>query len=181
MDGCISESKISDNSVSTTKIKDGSVTNDKIRLPFLKVQTDPAFTCTQMVNLGETLVLGLNQNYMIPKRRDGVVEFMSSIKFGEEGGGQKMYVNMDMEVKSEVNFMGEIRQRGVGLSYIGEIRSFWGKIKLDDNFMRDWVRCDGKRVKRNDYPELSRVLGEEEEFYLPDIKGENIEYYMRVR
>ncbi|NBT84867.1 MAG: pseudouridine synthase, partial [Betaproteobacteria bacterium] len=77
LDGSISENKIVDESISTNKLKDKSITNDKIRLPFIKISSDPVFTCTQVVNLGETFNLGLNQNYMIPKIREGVAEFLT--------------------------------------------------------------------------------------------------------
>ena len=47
----------------------------------LKLQGSEA---PKLVHLGETLQIGLNQNYMIPRKRDGVVEFMGAVRFGEE-------------------------------------------------------------------------------------------------
>lgn len=181
VDGCVSDGKIADNSIATSKYKDGSITNDKIKLPFIKIQTDPVFTCTQIVNLGDTLSIGLNQNYMIPKRRDGMVEFMSSVKFGEEGTGQKMQINMEMDITSDVDFKKNIKIGGTKLYEIGEIKSFWNKIKLNESFYKFWTKCDGKRVSRAEYPELAELLGEEEDFYLPDIKTEGLDYYIRVK
>jgi len=186
MEGIITESKLAESCVTTGKIKDNTVTNEKLKLPFIKISSDPVFTCTQVVNLGETLNLGLNQNYMIPKRRDGVVEFMSSVRFGEEGTGQKMQVHMDMEVTGEVEYKGKLKVNrlqidGNNLYKIGEIKSFWNKVKIDDEFLKKWVKCDGKRVKKSDYYELYKALGlegEEDEFYLPDIKMENVDYYV---
>lgn len=180
MDGSVTEIKIAENSVSTSKIKDGSITSDKLKLPFIKISSDPVFTVTQMVNLGETLNLGLNPNYMIPKRREGVVEFMSSVRFGEEGTGQRMEVNMELDVYGDVNFRRNVKINNERLFQIGEIRGIWEKIHLDENFHKNWTKCDGKRVKKSDYPELGEILGEDE-FYLPDIKADNIDYYIRIK
>lgn len=180
LDGCIIESKIAENSISTGKIKDNSISNDKIKLPFIKIQTDPVFTCTQMVYLGDTLNISLNQNYMVPKRRDGIVEFLSSVKFGEEGTGQRMQIHMDLDVTSEVNFKGVVKENGLKINQIGEIKAIYNKIKLDENFLKKYTKCDGKRVKKNDFPELALALGEEDEFYIPDIKGDDIDYYIRI-
>lgn len=181
IDGCITESKLAENIISTGKIKDHSITNDKIKLPFFKIQTDPVFTCTQVVSLGETLTIGLNQNYMVPKRRDGIVEFLSSVRFGEEGTGQKMQIHMDLDVSSEINISGKLKINGNKIYNIGEIKAFWNKIKPDENFLKYWEKCDGKRVKKTEYSELGDFLGEDDEFYLPDIKGEGIDYYIRIR
>jgi len=181
VDGCITESKMVDGCVTASKIRDGSVTVDKLRLPFIKVQADPVFTCTQMVNLGETLMIGLNQNYMVPKRRDGVVEFLSSVRFGEEGTGQRMVVNMDVDVSSEVNVSGRLRLGGVDVVMVGEVRGFCVGLRFGEKFMDCWARCDGKRVGRSEYPELARMMGVEDDFYLPDIRGDGLEYYVRVR
>lgn len=180
MDGAVIESKLAENSVSTGKIKDKSISNDKMKLPFIKISSDPVFTVTQMVNLGETLNLGLNPNYMIPKRRDGIVEFLSNIRFGEEGSGQKMEVNMELEVKSDVVFMGNVRVNENKLYYLGEIRAFWDRMKPDENFLKYWVKCDGARVRKTDYPELGEIMNEEE-FYLPDLKADNMQYYIRIK
>jgi len=168
MDGVITENKLCDNSVTNGKIKDKSITNEKLKLSFIKIQTDPIFTCTQMVNLGDTLTIGLNQNYMVPKRRDGIVEFMSSVKFGEEGSGQRMYINMDVDITGELNYGGN------KFFEIGEIRLFMERV----NISKCWVKCDGRKLKRNDYPELYNILGkEEEEFSVPDLKSpENTMY-----
>lgn len=188
MEGIITESKLCEGCVTTGKLKDGTITNEKIRLPFIKISSDPVFTCTQVVNLGETLNLGLNQNYMIPKRRDGVVEFMSSVRFGEEGTGQKMEVNMEMLVRGDAEFKGNLRVNrlevnGEKMSEIGEIRGYWDKVKMSDKFLESWVKCDGKRVKRSDFYDLYKALGEgeDDEFNLPDIKMENMDYYIRYK
>jgi len=180
MDGAITESKLSENSISTNKIKDHSISNDKLKLPFIKIQCDPVLTCNQLVNLGETLTIGLNQNYMIPKRRDGVIEFMSSVRFGEEGSGQKMEINMEMDVKSEVNLGSNVKIDGRKIYEIGEIKCFWDRIEMDEQFLKYWTKCDGKRVKKSEYPELARILNEDDDFYLPDLKKDGMEFYIRV-
>ena len=169
-----------ENSISTNKIKDHSISNDKLKLPFIKIQCDPVLTCNQLVNLGETLTIGLNQNYMIPKRRDGVIEFMSSVRFGEEGSGQKMEINMEMDVKSEVNLGSNVKIDGRKIYEIGEIKCFWDRIEMDEHFLKYWTKCDGKRVKKSDYPELARILNEDDDFYLPDLKKDGMEFYIRV-
>ena len=179
MEGIVSETKLAENSVTTSKIKDKTITNDKLKLPFIKLDVDSAFVCPQIVNLGETLSLKLNSNYMVPKRRDGVVEFMGSIRFGEQGSGQKMEVNMDMNVE------GDIKIRGEKLQYIGEIKCFVDGIRLDEQFMEKWVKCDGARVKRSQYydlyDKLEGVKEDGDDFYLPDIKQEGIVYYVRFK
>jgi len=189
MEGVITESKLSEGCVTTGKIKEKSVTNDKMKLPFIKISSDPVFTCTQIVNLGETLNLGLNPNYMIPKRRDGVVEFMGSVRFGEEGSGQKMQVNMDMEVTGESEIKGKLKAKsleinGENFQIVGEVKGFWNKVNLEDNFLNSWIKCDGKRVKRSDFYELYKALNieeDEDEFHLPDIHSDNIDYYIRFK
>ena len=176
MEGIITETKLVDGCVTTSKIRDKSISNDKMKLPFIKMEVDSVFVCPQVVNLGDTLHLGLNSNYMVPKRRDGVVEFMGSVRFGEEGSGQVMEVNMDMDVR------GGLRVGGESLVMVGEVRGFVRGMKVDGG---SWVLCDGKRVRRSDYYELYERMGEVredgDEFYLPDIKQEGIDYYVRFK
>lgn len=176
MEGIITETKLVDGCVSTGKIRDKSITNDKLKLSFIKMDVDPIFVCPQIVNLGDTLHLGLNSNYMIPKRRDGIVEFMGSVRFGEEGSGQTMEVNMEMDVK------GNMKVNGEDIMIIGEVKGVVRGIKVD---MGKWVKCDGKRVRRSDYYELYEKMGDikedGDEFYLPDIKQEGIDYYVRFK
>ena len=174
MDGAVTETKLGESSVTTNKIKDKTITNDKLKLPFLKIETDAMFIAPKMVNLGETLQIGLNQNYMIPRKRDGVVEFMGAVRFGEEGSGQTMEVHMELDVR------GKMRVAGETLFFPGEIRAVAKGVKMDE--MR-WLLCDGKRVKRSQYYELYRAMEEKKEdgddFYLPDVKHEAMEYYIR--
>ena len=147
-----------------------------MKLPFIRLELDSIFMGPKMVNLGETLSLSLNGNYMIPKRRDGVVEFMGSVRFGEQGGGQKMEINMDMEMNGEVKIGGE------KVKEMGEIRGFVKGKKMNKEFLEKWIKCDGKRVRRSDYFELYEIMDkneEEDEFYLPDIKVDGIDYYVR--
>lgn len=176
MEGIISETKLAEGCVTTGKIKDKTITNEKMKLPFIRLELDSIFMGPKMVNLGETLSLSLNGNYMIPKRRDGVVEFMGSVRFGEQGGGQKMEINMDMEMNGEVKIGGE------KLKEMGEIRGFVKGKKMNKEFLEKWIKCDGKRVRRSDYFELYEIMDkneEEDEFYLPDIKVDGIDYYVR--
>ena len=174
MDGAVTETKLGENSVTTNKIKDKTITNDKLKLPFLKIETDAMFIAPKMVNLGETLQIGLNQNYMIPRKRDGVVEFMGAVRFGEEGSGQTMEVHMELDIR------GKMRVAGETLFFPGEIRAVAKGVKMDE---KRWLLCDGKRVKRSQYYELYCAMEEKKEdgddFYLPDVKHENIEYYIR--
>ena len=174
MDGAVTETKLGESSVTTNKIKDKTITNDKLKLPFLKIETDAMFIAPKMVNLGETLQIGLNQNYMIPRKRDGVVEFMGAVRFGEEGSGQTMEVHMELDVR------GKMRVAGETLFFPGEIRAVAKGVKMDE---KRWLLCDGKRVKRSQYYELYRALDEKKEdgddFYLPDVKHEGMEYYIR--
>jgi len=174
MDGAVTETKLGESSVTTNKIKDKTITNDKLKLPFLKIETDAMFIAPKMVNLGETLQIGLNQNYMIPRKRDGVVEFMGAVRFGEEGSGQTMEVHMELDVR------GKMRVAGETLFFPGEIRAVAKGVKMDE---KRWLLCDGKRVKRSQYYELYRALDEKKEdgddFYLPDVKHEAMEYYIR--
>lgn len=175
MDGAVTETKLGENSVTTNKIKDKTITNDKLKLPFLKIETDAMFIAPKMVNLGETLQIGLNQNYMIPRKRDGVVEFMGAVRFGEEGSGQTMEVHMELDVR------GKMRVAGENLFFPGEIRAVARGVKMDE---KRWLLCDGKRVKRSQYYELYRAMEEKKEdgddFYLPDVKHEAMEYYIRT-
>jgi hypothetical protein len=176
MDGSISEQKLIDGIITTNKIKDKSITNDKIKLPFIKVSSDPVFTCTQVVNFGDTLNLGLNQNYMIPKIRDGVAEFMTNVRFGEEGSHNKMEINMPVEF-----------QGGEKLHYIGEVISFIKGIKLSENFLKKWVKCDGNSVRKSDYYDLYKCIcnnnnendSSSDYFNLPNIQSDCIDYYLR--
>jgi hypothetical protein len=174
MDGAISETKLGENSVTTNKIKDKTITNDKLKLPFVKIETDAMFIAPKLVHLGETLQIGLNQNYMIPRKRDGVVEFMGAVRFGEEGSGQTMEVHMELDIR------GKMRVDGENLFIPGEIRAVAKGVKIDE---KKWLLCDGKRVKRSQYYELYRVMEEKREdgddFYLPDLKHEGMEYYIR--
>jgi hypothetical protein len=174
MDGAVIEQKLGENSVTTNKIKDNTITNDKLKLPFLKIETDAMFIAPKMVHLGETLQIGLNQNYMIPRKRDGVVEFMGAVRFGEEGSGQTMEVHMELDVR------GKMRVGGENLFFPGEIRVVARGVKMDE---KKWLLCDGKRVKRSQYYELYKAMEDKKEdgddFYLPDLKHEGIEYYIR--
>ena len=174
MDGAVTETKLGENSVTTNKIKDKTITNDKLKLPFLKIETDAMFIAPKLVHLGETLQIGLNQNYMIPRKRDGIVEFMGAVRFGEEGSGQTMEVHMELDVR------GKMRVAGENLFFPGEIRTVAKGVKMDE---KRWLLCDGKRVKRSQYYELYRAMEEKNEdgddFYLPDIKHEAMEYYIR--
>jgi len=174
MDGAVTETKLGESSVTTNKIKDKTITNDKLKLPFLKIETDAMFIAPKMVNLGETLQIGLNQNYMIPRKRDGVVEFMGAVRFGEEGSGQTMEVHMELDIR------GKMRVAGENLFFPGEIRAVAKGVKMDE---RRWLLCDGKRVKRSQYYELYKAMEEKKEdgddFYLPDVKHEVMEYYIR--
>ena len=174
MDGAVIEQKLGENSVTTNKIKDNTITNDKLKLPFLKIETDAMFIAPKMVHLGETLQIGLNQNYMIPRKRDGVVEFMGAVRFGEEGSGQTMEVHMELDVR------GKMRVGGENLFFPGEIRVVARGVKMDE---KKWLLCDGKRVKRSQYYELYQVMEEKKEdgddFYLPDVKHDAMEYYIR--
>jgi hypothetical protein len=175
MDGAISETKLGENSVTTNKIKDKTITNDKLKLPFLKIETDAMFIAPKLVHLGETLQIGLNQNYMIPRKRDGVVEFMGAVRFGEEGSGQTMEVHMELDIRGKMKVAGE------NLFFPGEIRVVAKGVKMDE---KKWLLCDGKRVKRSHYYELYRAMEEKKEdgddFYLPDVKHEAMEYYIRL-
>ena len=174
MDGAVMETKLGENSVTTNKIKDGTITNDKLKLPFLKIETDAMFITPKLVHLGETLQIGLNQNYMIPRKRDGVVEFMGAVRFGEEGSGQTMEVHMELDIR------GKMRVAGESLFFLGEIRSVAKGVKMDE---KRWLLCDGKRVKKSQYYELYRVMEEKKEdgddFYLPDVKHDAMEYFIR--
>ncbi len=174
MDGAVIETKLGENSVTTNKIKDNTITNDKLKLPFLKIETDAMFITPKLVHLGETLQIGLNQNYMIPRKRDGVVEFMGAVRFGEEGSGQTMEVHMELDVR------GKMRVGGENLFFPGEIRIVAKGVKMDE---KKWLLCDGKRVKRSQYYELYRAMEDKKEdgddFYLPDLKHESMEYYIR--
>jgi hypothetical protein len=174
MDGAVTETKLGENSVTTNKIKDKTISNDKLKLPFLKIETDAMFIAPKLVNLGETLQIGLNQNYMIPRKRDGVVEFMGAVRFGEEGSGQTMEVHMELDVR------GKMRVGGENLFFPGEIRVVARGVKMDE---QRWLLCDGKRVKRSQYYELYKAMDEKKEdgddFYLPDVKHESMEYYIR--
>ena len=174
MDGAVIETKLGESSVTTNKIKDNTITNDKLKLPFLKIETDAMFIAPKMVHLGETLQIGLNQNYMIPRKRDGVVEFMGAVRFGEEGSGQTMEVHMELDVR------GKMRVGGENLFFPGEIRVVARGVKMDE---KRWLLCDGKRVKRSQYYELYKAMDEKQEdgddFYLPDVKHESMEYYIR--
>lgn len=174
MDGAVTETKLGESSVTTNKIKDKTITNDKLKLPFLKIETDAMFIAPKLVHLGETLQIGLNQNYMIPRKRDGVVEFMGAVRFGEEGSGQTMEVHMELDIR------GKMRVAGENLFFPGEIRAVAKGVKMDE---KKWLLCDGKRVKRSQYYELYRALEEKKEdgddFYIPDVKHEGMEYYIR--
>lgn len=174
MDGAVMETKLGENSVTTNKIKDKTITNDKLKLPFLKIETDAMFIAPKLVHLGETLQIGLNQNYMIPRKRDGIVEFMGAVRFGEEGSGQTMEVHMELDVR------GKMRVAGENLFFPGEIRTVAKGVKMDE---KRWLLCDGKRVKRSQYYELYKAIEEKSEdgddFYLPDIKHDSMEYYIR--
>ena len=174
MDGAVTEQKLGENSVTTNKIKDKTITNDKLKLPFLKIETDSMFIAPKLVHLGETLQIGLNQNYMIPRKRDGVVEFMGAVRFGEEGSGQTMEVHMELDVR------GKMRVAGENLFFPGEIQVVARGVKMDE---KKWLLCDGKRVKRSQYYELYRAMEEKKEdgddFYLPDVKHEGLEYFIR--
>jgi hypothetical protein len=174
MDGAIIEQKLGENSVTTNKIKDKTITNDKLKLPFLKIETDSMFIAPKLVHLGETLQIGLNQNYMIPRKRDGVVEFMGAVRFGEEGSGQTMEVHMELDVR------GKMRVAGESLFFLGEIRTVAKGVKMDE---KRWLLCDGKRVKRSQYYELYKAMEEKKEdgddFYLPDVKHDSMEYFIR--
>jgi len=174
LDGSISENKIVDESISTNKIKDKSVTNDKIRLPFIKISSDPVFTCTQVVNLGETFNLGLNQNYMIPKIREGVAEFLTNVRFGEEGSNSHMEINIPVEFKG-----------GEKLHYIGEIIGMYRGIRLEESFLKKWVKCDGSSVRKCDYYDLYVRMGADDSgddnFYLPKITNDVIDYFIRFQ
>jgi hypothetical protein len=175
MDGAVTETKLGENSVTTNKIKDKTITNDKLKLSFLKIETDAMFIAPKMVHLGETLQIGLNQNYMIPRKRDGIVEFMGAVRFGEEGSGQKMEVHMELDV------LGKMRVAGETLFFPGEIKTVARGVKMDE---KRWLLCDGKRVKRSQYYELYHAMEEKKEdgddFYLPDIKHEAMDYYIRA-
>ena len=174
LDGSISENKIVDESISTNKLKDKSITNDKIRLPFIKISSDPVFTCTQVVNLGETFNLGLNQNYMIPKIREGVAEFLTNVRFGEEGSNSHMEINIPVEFKG-----------GEKLHYIGEIIGMYNGIRLEESFLKKWVKCDGSSVRKCDYYDLYIRMGAddsgEDNFYLPKITNDVINYFVRFQ
>ena len=174
MDGAVTETKLGENSVTTNKIKDKTISNDKLKLPFLKIETDAMFIAPKIVSLGETLQIGLNQNYMIPRKRDGVVEFMGAVRFGEEGSGQTMEVHMELDI------CGKMRVGGENLFFVGEIRVVARGVKMDE---KRWLLCDGKRVKRSQYYELYKAMDEKKEdgddFYLPDIKHEGMEYFIR--
>ena len=174
MDGAVTETKLGENSVTTNKIRDKTITNDKLKLPFLKIETDAMFIAPKLVHLGETLQIGLNQNYMIPRKRDGIVEFMGAVRFGEEGSGQTMEVHMELDVR------GKMRVAGENLFFPGEIRTVARGVKMDE---KKWLLCDGKRVKRSQYYELYQAMEEKKEdgddFYLPDVKHEGMEYYIR--
>ena len=174
MDGAVTETKLGENSITTNKIKDKTITNDKLKLPFLKIETDAMFIAPKLVHLGETLQIGLNHNYMIPRKRDGIVEFMGAVRFGEEGSGQTMEVNMELDVR------GKMRVDGEKLFFPGEIRMVARGVKMDE---KKWLLCDGKRVKRSQYYELYKIIEEKKEdgddFYLPDMKHDGIEYYIR--
>ena len=174
MDGAVIETKLGESSVTTNKIKDKTITNDKLKLPFLKIETDAMFIAPKLVHLGETLQIGLNQNYMIPRKRDGIVEFMGAVRFGEEGSGQTMEVNMELDVR------GKMRVAGENLFFPGEIRTVAKSVRMDE---KKWLHCDGKRVKRSQYYELYKAIEEKKEdgddFYLPDIKHDEMDYYIR--
>jgi hypothetical protein len=174
LDGSVSENKIVDESISTNKLKDKSITNDKIRLPFIKISSDPVFTCTQVVNLGETFNLGLNQNYMIPKIREGVAEFLTNVRFGEEGSNSRMEINVPVEFKG-----------GEKLHYIGEIIGMYRGIRLEESFLKKWVKCDGSSVRKCDYYDLYIRMGAddsgEDNFYLPKIANDVIDYFVRFQ
>ncbi len=174
MDSAVTETKLGENSVTTNKIKDKTITNDKLKLPFLKIETDAMFIAPKLVHLGETLQIGLNQNYMIPRKRDGIVEFMGAVRFGEEGSGQTMEVHMELDVRGKMKVSGE------NLFFPGEIKTVARGVKMDE---KKWLLCDGKRVKRSQYYELYLAIdGKKEDgddFYLPDIKHEFMEYYIR--
>ena len=142
MDGAVAETKLGENSVTTNKIKDKTITNDKLKLPFLKIETDAMFIAPKLVHLGETLQIGLNQNYMIPRKRDGIVEFMGAVRFGEEGSGQTMEVHMELDVRGKMKISGE------NLFFPGEIRIVAKGVRMDE---KRWLLCDGKRVKRSQY------------------------------
>jgi hypothetical protein len=174
MDGAVTETKLGENSVTTNKIKDKTITNDKLKLPFLKIETDAMFIAPKLVHLGETLQIGLNQNYMIPRKRDGIVEFMGAVRFGEEGSGQTMEVHMELDVRGKMKVAGE------NLFFPGEIQTVAKGVRMDE---KKWLLCDGKRVKRSQYYELYKAMEEKNEdgddFYLPDVKHEAMDYYIR--
>jgi len=96
-------------------------------------------------------------------------------------------VNMEMDVRGEVSVrgrmrVGELEVGGEGLWEVGEMRCFREGVRVGERFLERWVKCDGKRVRRSDYYELFKKLGIEEEndeFYLPDIKVDGVDYYIK--
>jgi hypothetical protein len=74
-----------------------------------------------------------------------------------------------------------MRVAGETLFFPGEIRAVAKGVKIDQ---KRWLLCDGKRVKRSQYYELYCAMEEKKEeaddFYLPDLKHDAMEYYIRT-
>lgn len=172
MDNAIVENKLANNSVSTNKIKNNVVTNEKLKNSFIKVSSDPILTCNQIVNLGETLSININPNYYFPKKKEGFVEILDNIRLGEEESSNQLQVNLKTMFKNNCVFEGDVKFKGeiefdkekfysVGMM----IQSLFFPKDLDEN---KWVKCDGREVKKIDYPDFFNNF-EEDSLILPNI------------
>jgi hypothetical protein len=85
-----------------------------------------------------------------------------------------------MEINVPVEFKG-----GEKLHYIGEIIGMYRGVRLEESFLKKWVKCDGSSVRKCDYYDLYIRMGVddsgEDNFDLPKIGNDAIEYFIRFQ
>jgi hypothetical protein len=170
--GCVTEQKIQEESISNRKIKDNAIQNNKLRTPYLKLEFDKFITGNSQINLGETLKIGINNNYYLPKKEGDEILINENIKIGEEDCNKVLNINND------TNFLGKVNFVNNNILPVGSIINFLKDAKIDN---RKYIKLDGRKINKDDYSQLFEILNSNETSYiLPDIRNENYDSYLVV-
>lgn len=170
--GSITEQKLQEESITNRKIKDKTIQNNKIKTPYLNIVFDEYLSGNNQVNLGETLKIGVNNNYYLPRKQANNILMEGNIKVGEEDTKDQMVVN------NEVVFNGKVDFTDNRVMPIGSVLQFLKNIKVDTS---KYLKLDGSEITKIKYPELFNLMkNNDKKIILPKIDDPVFDFYLVV-
>ena len=138
----------------------------------MNIVFDEYLSGNNQVNLGETLKIGVNNNYYLPRKQVNNIIIEGNVKIGEEDTDDKLVVNNGVTFNGKVDFT---KNR---VMPIGSIIQFLKNIKVNTS---KYLKLDGSEITKIKYPELFNLMkNNDKKMILPKIDDPVFDIYLVV-